>query len=497
MLQKKITLLIFCFLLSQLLSSQSNTFLTISADGLQEDVHILEKTLKYYHPGIYRYNTEEEIDKGLADLRKQFSEEQGEASVLLAFAKFANQLQCGHTYTNPWNMDAALRKRFMDKVHYLPFGFQLIDQQMVITRNVSNIKEIQTGTIIQSINGIPVERIIDSLLQVTKADGLHTQAHRLKTLELDAFGMRDHQIFDMYFPLFFPMEKAAFEITYQDGDKTYSKLTPALSRADRMQKMEEKYGKAPVKSEKWDFYIDENQVAVVQLSDFAIWSWDFDYKKWMADAFQQIKDQNAKGVVIDIRGNSGGLSEVSDELLTYLVKEDIQLENTYRQVIRNYQADSTLWPYLDGYDTSLKNGLPREYVDPLDNGMYQLKTQGDSKLIQAKALAFSGPIFFVADATNSSATFSLLSAVQSNDIAKIVGEPGGGNKQGINGGSYFFLRLPNSKMEIDIPLIYYQPPTQMPDESIQPDISVKTTIEDIVNGKDAPMEKIKELMKEK
>ena len=52
-------------------------------------------------------------------------------------------------------------------------------------------------------------------------------------------------------------------------------------------------------------------------------------------------------------------------------------------------------------------------------------------------------------------------------------------------------------MEIDIPLIYYQPPTQMPDESIQPDVLVKTTIEDIVNGKDAPMEKIKELMKEK
>jgi hypothetical protein len=31
----------------------------------------------------------------------------------------------------------------------------------------------------------------------------------------------------------------------------------------------------------------------------------------------------------------------------------------------------------------------------------------------------------------------------------------GGNKQGINSGNYFFLRLPNSNVEIDIPVFYF------------------------------------------
>jgi hypothetical protein len=57
---------------------------------------------------------------------------------------------------------------------------------------------------------------------------------------------------------------------------------------------------------------------------------------------------------------------------------------------------------------------------------------------------------------------------QQNNLAKIVGQPSGGNKQGINGGNYFFLNLPNSKVEIDIPVYFQAPLAPQKDEGVIP-----------------------------
>ena len=58
----------------------------------------------------------------------------------------------------------------------------------------------------------------------------------------------------------------------------------------------------------------------------------------------------------------------------------------------------------------------------------------------------------------------------------------------------FFLRLPNSKIEIDIPLIGYYPLTEQPDEGLTPDIVVTKTLEDIANKKDLDLEKALEII---
>jgi hypothetical protein len=55
--------------------------------------------------------------------------------------------------------------------------------------------------------------------------------------------------------------------------------------------------------------------------------------------------------------------------------------------------------------------------------------------------------------------------------------------------------LPNSKIEIDIPLIGYYPLTEQPDKGIQPDIEVQLTISDILSNKDKVLEKTVEVIK--
>ena len=56
---------------------------------------------------------------------------------------------------------------------------------------------------------------------------------------------------------------------------------------------------------------------------------------------------------------------------------------------------------------------------------------------------------------------------------EIIGEPTGGNLRGINGGAMFFLTLPNTQIEVDIPLFASFPKdvdlSTVPNRGVVPD----------------------------
>ena len=108
----------------------------------------------------------------------------------------------------------------------------------------------------------------------------------------------------------------------------------------------------------------------------------------------------------------------------------------------------------------------------------------EGELITPKAPHFAQPVYVLVDASNSSATFEFTTAARRAGLVTLVGQTTGGNLRGINGGAFFFLRLPNSKIELDLPLVGQFPPTPQPDGGVTPDIVVPRTIEDVQRGAD-------------
>lgn len=53
---------------------------------------------------------------------------------------------------------------------------------------------------------------------------------------------------------------------------------------------------------------------------------------------------------------------------------------------------------------------------------------------------------------------------------------------------FFFVRLPASGLEFDLPLIGNFPAKPAPDAGLMPDILIKQTARDISDGRDAVME---------
>ena len=119
-------------------------------------------------------------------------------------------------------------------------------------------------------------------------------------------------------------------------------------------------------------------------------------------------------------------------------------------------------------------------------------------MIAPRGRRFEGRVVVLIGAANSSATFQFAQVVKENRLATLVGQTTGGNQRGINGGAFFFVTLPNSRIEVDLPLVGnfmgdarpVGTRNPVPRDSrlrVNPDIPVTPSIDDIARGVDSEL----------
>ncbi len=466
----------------------------VKAAELQADYVVLRKAYEEMHPGLYRYSTKAEMDARFEVLKSELNRDQTLREAYLAISLFLGKVKCGHSYANFYNQPKSVVEELFKGQTRLPFYFRWIDKRMIVSKSFSTDKRLKPGAEVLSINGTPVKSILDKLLQVARADGSN-DGKRVAYLEVT--GTDNLEAFDIFHPLFFPFKSTMIDLTVRSGNspKPAKATVTALTYEERLAPIKAGIDAARGSEAVFEFKYLDPKTAYLRMPTWGLYNSKWNWKKYLKDVFDELVLKKTANLIIDIRENEGG-NDIGDEVISRLIDREIKFESAQR-FVRYRKASVDLDPYLDTWDPSFKDW--GSSATEAGDGFYKLSKYDDgiaAKVYGPVGPRFVGNVFVLVSATNSSATFQFAQIVKQNKLGTLVGQTTGGNQRGINGGAFFFLRLPNSKIEVDLPLIATFP-KEVPDAGIEPDILVKPRISDVTAGRDAELSAVYAAIKNK
>ncbi len=451
--------------------------------ALVADLPLLKRAYDLLHPGLYRYQTPQAFAARIDDLARALETPASLQDQYIALSSLTAAVRCGHTYANFFNQSKSVSQALFEQPDHLPVFFVWVGSRMVVTANPLGLDGLSRGSEILAVNDVPVAAIQARLMSYVRADG-HNDAKRRKLLDVQ--GGDAIETFDVLFSLFYPQTGDGFRLQVRATPGTAPReiRVEAIDRATRLKLSPQPADIATPGYWRLAFH---KRTAILTMPGWALYRSTWDWKARLDAIFADIAAHAATGLVIDLRNNEGGL-DCGYDIISRLIDAPLPIATEYDRRVRFRAIPDDLRPCLDTWDRSFDR--LGECAEDLGNGFYRLTPDADDQVdIMPKGPRFHGKVIVLSSAQNSSATFQFIDLVSRARLAKIYGEPTGGNQRGINGGAFFFLRLPKSGLEADLPLIGTFPKTPKPDTGLSPDIAITPQVEDIAAGRDRVLER--------
>ncbi|SBV50223.1 peptidase S41 [Xanthomonas bromi] len=443
------------------------------------------------HPGLYRYAIEQQVAQRFADLRTELEHGATLGQTYLAISRLTASVRCGHSFSNFVNQPEPIQHALFPGNRLLPFHFRWLQGRMVVSRNGSDQPGLVPGTEVMSIDGVAASQILAALMTVARADG-NNDAKRIAQMEMQGFARIE--AFDVYLPLLFPQISAnpVLEVRTPGATVRRALRVSGIDTAQRNAMAPQRARDSATPA--WTLAMDSADLAILRMPDWALYDSRWDWHAFCARSFARLAERKVPALVIDLRGNEGGL-DVGSVLLGYLAAGKVAVP-PLRHLVRYRRLPDALAPYVTTWDRSFRDWRARAVA--YDRRFYTLDPARGSvaqRYLPLRTPHFNGRVFVVTSAENSSATFDFAQQLQRNGLATLVGQPTGGNLRGINGSAFFFLHLPNSKIEVDMPLVGQFPTSAQPDRGVLPDVSVHLTAQDLQHGRDVDMDAVRALLR--
>ena len=448
--------------------------------AMQADIAILFDAYTSLHPGLYRYLTPLEFRRERQRLDRFAGTPRPLGDFYLALMAFTASIRCGHSYPNPANQTPAVASALFGKPDRLPFAFAWLDRRMIVTADLGSGHHLPAGSELVVIDGIDSRDILAKMLPYSRTDGSNDAR---KVADLGIPGDADQPAFDVLRTLLFPSSGHSARVVVRADGRTAAITCPLITAAVRDAALRHPSKDSPYG---WTFELRGN-VGILTMPTWAVFHDKWDWRGFIDASLDNAVDRNLSGIIIDVRDNGGGL-DCGAAIIARLIEAPLAADS-YSRHVRYRKIPDRLAPDLKTWDRSFKD-WGESAIGPDPAGFYNLTRPGDASdadTIQPKERRFQGRVAVLVGPKNASATFGFASLMRRHRLGTLIGEQTGGNRRGINGGAFFFVGLPGSGIEVDLPLIAYWPDTPQPDAGITPDIIVPARAADLQAGRDTAL----------
>ncbi len=500
------TIITFLFLISSVGIFAQSIDESFSAKKMKKDLKVFKKIRLKANSGLYKYRSKEQIDSIYNWAEKEINN-------LSSYRDFYNLISTLTDYEGSLHNNTLFpEKRFEvlknEKLGYFPFPVKIVENKVLLN---FQIDKIPLGAEIVLINNRKISDIIPKTYKFYTTDGINTTGKQI--------GINGS--FSKYYRYLFGLENE-FKITFKTkkSDIKKSVIVKSVGYSDYQKNFKSRYSKSfdrlqyedPNKDEIYNYKQINKNTGLLTVNSFSIGGNEETtehkiYKKWLDSVFINIKNNNLKNLIVDVRNNGGGTDPNDMITYSYLAsrkfQESKQVWISFNKIPLLKYYDPPIPAFLRPLGVGKFNRYFQKRFPTKKNGKYFIsKETNEMKVREPNKNAFTGKIYLLISPEVASAGSLFAAMVAGNENTITIGEETMGGYYGHNGHTNFGYVLPKSKIltEFSIDNIEQDVPkknNQFYNRGIIPDYNVQQTFEDFLNNVDTQMNFTLKLINEK
>lgn len=445
------------------------------ADTVLKVIDDVAKELSIKHPGFYRYNSKEEFDHFIDSVKTTVKDSLTELEAYLKLKPIISKIDCIHT-------GLSLPQEYKDYLNQNPnlFPFQLfcLGSRAFVVKNHSDCESIQAGDEIVSINGQLMEKIIPELFRLIPSDGYNlTRKYRALYYQFPGW----YRSIDLKESFQVIAKHHSIERTYQIAGKNFKDIA------------EEGFLIEPVRAKQLEFKIDNN-IGYLSIHSFArtvINRSNQNFRNFIDQTFTQLKTENVKNLIVDLRDNTGGSDPYAAYFTSYFFDKPFRywdrIEVTQAVAKEIKGAALKLYYRKPVLRDSIWYWQKARHIDEFNFYEEQKPARNN----------FNGKVYILMNGFCMSSCADVIAILSYNKKAILIGQETGGGYQGNNSGMIPESQVKPFDFTLSVPLQKY---VNYVDRSVNigrgtmPDYVVNLSIDDILKGNDLELNMANELI---
>jgi C-terminal processing protease CtpA/Prc len=458
----------------------------VPAKAANADLEMLQKIMVEMHPGLDIYATQKQFTTLVEQSRVQAGDTIKLREFFMRCARITDLVRCGHTYASV-PLACQMKLQYATKMFPVPLLF--IGEKAFVNHHQA---KIPCGAEVLSINSVAMDEIVQVLMPLVTGDGY------VNTFRYQFLG----EMFAISYATAFG-ETKGFQVQYRTLKEEIKTTKVTGVSSYRLEQLMESVAMGGRQNEAYRMSRPREDTVLMAIDTFdnGQGSPPFRaYRKLVTKAFAMMHQTDAiTNLILDLRQNDGGYTRSEMFLYSFLTNKpfkEMSSGQTNRNSIafreflsRNYQSRGVI-KYFD-------RRLQKEMVAE-DGQTWNLQDEWIVHGVPSEH-RFRGKIYVLTGGRTHSAASAICTRLKEHSSAVFIGEETGGVEGVFTAGTTLYYELPNTGVELAVPILRYNNLTKMPKDAgrgIVPNHKVSIQPEDLLSGKDRVLDFTLELIED-